>query len=60
MIGKTTMQVNQATACEAFQLWADKHFKTQMKVTSVKLHNAGGAYDGASLFELAVEPEKNA
>ena len=60
MNGKTTMQVNQGTALEAFQLWANKHFKTPVKLTMVqKLSTEKGGYSqqlGSESFELTFEP----
>jgi hypothetical protein len=55
MNGKTTMQVNQATALEAFQLWANKHFKTSVKLLSVSA-SKGAGYNEANGFELVFEP----
>jgi hypothetical protein len=51
MNGKMTMQVNQETAVQAFQLWADKHFATPMLVTAVKQ----APYPQTN-FEISLEP----
>jgi hypothetical protein len=48
------LQFTQASACEAFQFWVDKHFKTPMKVTHLMLRNR--AVQGDSLFEILLEP----
>jgi ectoine hydroxylase-related dioxygenase (phytanoyl-CoA dioxygenase family) len=49
MNGNITMQVNQFTAVQAFQMWADANFKTPVTVKSV-------ANDGQDGFELVFEP----
>lgn len=52
MKGKNTIQINEATMCEAIQYWLEREMKTAPEVLSVSAVPTG--YNACTTFEIEV------